>query len=340
MARTKGILPTPVPALERMLELAPRIGATVIREPRFGIAAQVVFANGVRRSFRRWSLDLNPIASSELATDKDWSAFFMRTMGYPAVPGEVFYSDDLCARLGSERDLRAAVAYAQGLGYPVFVKPNARSQGRAVFKVFGQEELEQAAAAIFEIDAVLLIQPVQDGLDHRLVVLDDRVLCAYERTALSVVGDGVRSVAQLLADKQKHFDSVDRHDTINAEDPRIAMHLRRDGRTLAWVPPAGEEVALLDNANLSDGGSAREVTDELHAGYAEMAVRLTRDMGLRLCGIDVMTKEPISSPPGRYVIIEINAWPGIEYFAASGPRERERVDELYLAVLVALSRPT
>ncbi len=336
----KHIWPTTVPALERMLELAPRIGATVIREPRFGVAAQVVFANGVRRSFRRWSLDLNPTASSELATDKDWSAYFMRTMGYPAVPGEVFYSDELCTKLGSDRDLRAAVAHAQSLGYPLFVKPNARSQGRAVFKVFDRDELEQAAAAIFEIDSVLLMQPVQEGLDYRIVVLDDRVLCAYERRALSVVGDGVRSVAELLADKQRHFDEVDRHDTINAEDPRISIHLGRDGRTLAWIPADGEETALLDNANLSDGGSAREVTDELHPGYVEIAVRLTRDMGLRLCGIDIMTGEPISSPPGRYVVIEINAWPGIEYFAASGPRERERVDELYLAVLVALSRPT
>ncbi|MDE3102628.1 MAG: cyanophycin synthetase [Chloroflexota bacterium] len=321
-----------------MLELAPRLGATIIREPRFGIAAQVVFANGVRRSFRRWSLDLNPTASSELATDKDWSAYFMRSMGYPAAPGEVFYSDSLCAKLGSDRDLRAAVAYARSLGYPLFVKPNGRSQGRGVCKVFDRDELEQAAAVIFEIDPVLLMQPVQDGLDYRIVVLDDRVLCAYERRALSVVGDGTRSVAELLEDKQKHFESVDRHDTINADDPRISMHLRREGRTLAWVPPAGEEIALLDNANLSDGGSAREVTDELHASYAEVAVRLTRDMGLRFCGIDIMTGEPISSAPGRYVVIEINAWPGIEYFAASGPRERERVDELYLAVLTALSR--
>ena len=329
-----------MPALERMLALAPRIGATVIREPRFGIAAQVLFANGVRRSFRRWSLDLNPTASSELATDKDWSAYFMRALGYPAVPGEVFYSDEMCARLGSERDLRAAIAHAESLGYPVFVKPNGRSQGRGVCKVFDRDELEQAAAAVFEIDPVLLVQPVQEGRDYRIVVLDDGVLCAYERRTLAVVGDGVRSISQLLADKQEHFDAVERHDTIDAADPRIAMHLRRGGRSLAWIPPDGQEIPLLDSANLSDGGSARDVTDELHAGYAEIAVRLTRDMGLRLCGIDIMTGEHISSAPDRYVVIEINAWPGIEYYAASGPRERERVDGFYLAVLVALSRPT
>lgn len=328
------------PMVKRLLELAPKIGARVVLEPRYGLVAQIIFPNGVRRFFKHGKFDLNPVAATQIADDKDWASFFMRASGYPAVAGQTFYSDAFCKQIGSDRDLAAAKAAANALGYPLFVKPNSKSQGRAVCKVHSDAELEQAATAIFALDNVLLLEPVQTGSDYRIVVLDGKVLCAYRRVPLAVMGDGTHTIEQLLRIKQAYFESRNRPEAINITDFRIKENLQRTSRSLESVPAKGEVVVLLDNANLSNGGTAEDVTTVLHPDYLAMAVALTNDMGLRICGIDIMTEADITQPLGTYAIIEINALPGVDYYAVTGPAEKERVDNLYLAVLEALSQPS
>jgi len=72
--------------------IAPRIGARVLVEPEWRFVGQITFRTGRRSYFRYNTLDLNPIGASDIARDKDWSNFFMKTMGYPVVPGtKAFY---------------------------------------------------------------------------------------------------------------------------------------------------------------------------------------------------------------------------------------------------------
>lgn len=92
------------------------------------------------------------------------------------------------------------------------------------------------------------------------------------------------------------------------DDPRILRNLRRRGLTLKSVPERGVCVYLLDNANLSTGGDSVEVM-EVHPHFRDLAVRLTADMGLRLCGVDLMVEGDIAAVPDRYWVLEINAAP-------------------------------
>ena len=98
----------------------------------------------------------------------------------------------------------------------------------------------------------------------------------------------------------------------------------------------GQAVFLLDNANLSTGGDAIDVTDKIHRDFQSLAVRITKDMGLRMCGVDLITSGDISKPLKEYVVIEINSAPGLDNYASIGNKQKERVDELYLRVLKAL----
>ena len=76
-----------LPYLTNLIKkLAPKAGAQVIIEPEWGIAAQIIYKNGVVRSLRMYSLDLNHIASSDIARDKDYAKFFMKKRGYPESP--------------------------------------------------------------------------------------------------------------------------------------------------------------------------------------------------------------------------------------------------------------
>lgn len=327
--------------LGKMLKkIAPRIGAKIILEPDWNIVGQINFRSGKRSYFRYNTVDLNPMGSSEIAKDKDYANFFMKKMGYPIVPGsKTFFSDKWGKAIGaSNRNIDAAYRYAKGLGLPVIVKPNSGSQGKNVALVSDKKDFYQAMRAIFEIDRVALVQRAVFGKDYRIVVLEKKVISAYERVPLNVVGDGKSTIARLLEKKQKEFVASSRDTRINLKDSRIKMKLSRSGFTFRSVPDKGERVFLLDNANLSSGGDSIDVTQDIHPKFEKLAINLTKDMGLRLCGVDLMIDGDISKKMSPFWVLEINSAPGLDHYARSGKKQEKIVEKLYLEVLKSLDK--
>src|SRR3990167_11050466 len=284
--------------LPKLLQkIAPKIGARVLVEPRWGIVGQITFRSGRKSYFRYNTLDLNPVGSSDVAKDKDYANFFMRTMGYPTIPGRTFFSDRWAKVIGSKDDMKAALLYGERRGFPLIVKPNSGSQGKNVSVVHNDREMGAALKEIFLDDRVALVQTRIMGRDYRIVVLDDRIISAYERIPLNVIGDGESTIAQLLKKKQREFIAANRDTRIKLDDPRIAAKLKQQKIKLSDIPQRGEHVFLLDNANLSTGGDAVDVTNKIHPQFKKLAVKLTKDMGLRLCGVDLMVDGTISEKP-------------------------------------------
>ena len=318
-------------------KLAKRIGARVVLEPEWKIAGQILFKNGKKSYFRYNTLDLNPVGASDIAKDKDYAAFFMRKMGYPTVRGKSFFSDEWCEAVGSKRNIHAAYRYAQTLGFPVIVKPNSGTQGTDVALIHTKKDFYRAMKQIFKHDRIALVQKQVHGRDYRIVVLDKEVISAYERIPLNMVGDGRSTIAQLLARKARAFVASSRDTRINMKDPRIAAKLKYQGRSLTYVPRRGEQVFLLDNANLSSGGDAVDVTNKIHPDFEKLAIKLTRDMGLRLCGVDIMVAGNMAQKPQKYWILEINAAPGLDHYVKTGKAQQKIVENLYLKVLKSLA---
>lgn len=323
---------------EMLQKIAPKIGAKVLLEPEWGIVGQITFKSGRRTYFRYNTLDLNPVGASDVAKDKDYANFFMAKLGYPVVPGsKTFFRNDWKMAINARnRGIDAAYIHALRLGFPVIVKPNSGSQGTDVALVHTKRAFYRAVRAVFKNDRIVLVQKPVFGKDYRIVVLDGDVISAYERIPLSVVGDGKRTVHELLLMKQRSFSRIKRDTQIALDDPRIAEKLARNGYTLESIVPKDEKVFLLDNANLSSGGDAVDVTDIVHPVYRALAVSLTRDMGLRLCGVDLMVNGDISKAPNQYWILEINAAPGLDHYARSGNDQQKIVEGLYTKVLKSL----
>ncbi len=318
-------------------KLGREIGATVLIEPEWRIVGQITFANGRKSYFRYNTLDLNRVGASDIAKDKDYAAFFMKKMGYPVPVGRAFASTDWAASIGSKQDTKAALKYAQRIGYPLVVKPNSGSQGYGVSFVHNEKELRYALTYVFKADKMALVQKPVRGRDYRIVVLDGKVISAYERVPLNVVGNGHSTVLQLLKTKQKQFDISNRDTSIKLDDPRIRAKLRIQGLRLSSVPPSGITIYLLDNANLSTGGDAIDVTETIHKSFADVAIRLTSDMGLRLCGVDIMTDD-ITRAAKKYCVLEINAGPGLDHYVKTGAKQKKLVEDMYRTVLKSLSR--
>jgi len=319
-------------------EVAPELGLEVLIEPKFGYVGQIKSPDGRIFYFRNTSFDLNGQGSADNAKDKGYAAYFMRLMGYPVPEDKTFYSDRFAKIIKSDQDLDAARQYAKVLGYPVIVKPNSKSQGMGVEKVYHDDELSIAMKYIFnEIkDRVAVVQQFVEGDDYRIVTLDNEVIAAYRRLPLSVVGDGIHSIMQLLQIKQETFNAIGRDTVIKLDDPKVHRRLQRLDLKYEDVPSKNESIRLLDNANLSTGGDAIDVTDIIHPSYKEMAVKLAHDMGLRYSGVDIITKVPVEEPVSNYSVIEINAAPGLDYYVNIGQKQQKAVREMYKKVLIAM----
>lgn len=318
--------------------VTPLIGAKLLLEPEYNFVGSVLFKNGKRTFYSNTGFSLNTIGAASIIKDKGYTKFFLNQFGYKTPKGKTFFSKKLNANLSVKRSIDDGYTYAISLGFPVILKPNTGSQGSMVTKVYNKKEYYSIARKILRKHSVLLVEKFCEGLsDYRVVVLDKKVISAYKRIPLSVIGDGKSSIKILLHKKKDEFEQNNRGADINLSDYRITENLKKQRLTLQSVLKKDMVVYLLDNANLSTGGVAIDYTKTIHNSYKKLAVSVTKDLGLRLCGVDILAKD-ITKPQKSYVILELNAAPGLDNYASIGKIQRDRVDKLYLEILKILEK--
>lgn len=323
-----------------MIRLAKKAGVKIFVEPKYGYVGQLSFKNGLKRYFKTTNFDLNTLGASEIARDKDYANFFLSKMGYKVIPGQAFCTERWARAIGSKQTPAKAFSYALKIGMPVFIKPNSLSQGAEATVVYNRKDFFQSVKAISEHDKLFLVQKVMRGKDYRVVVLDNKIISAYERLPLTVIGDGKRNVKQLLEQKQRTFEKTGR-DTVIKLDYRMLNRLKRAGLSLRSVLAKGTKFELLANRNLSSGGDALDVTSKMHPSFRRLAIKITKDMGLRFCGVDLMIGQDISRKLGQdndYIVIEVNSAPGVDNYAKIGQKQKEIVDRMYLEIIRAMGK--
>jgi len=97
------------------------------------------------------------------------------------------------------------------------------------------------------------------------------------------------------------------------------------------VLPAGRAWQAFQVSNLSVGGDSEDFTDRIHPHWRELCIEISAAMGLRFSGVDLAC-EDICRGDSAYSVLEINAAPGLDNYAASGPRQAELVRDLYRRV--------
>jgi cyanophycin synthetase len=199
---------------------------------------------------------------------------------------------------------------------PVVVKPKDGNQGKGVtVNILTREQLNDAFLAASKISSAVLVERFITGSDFRLLVVGNQMVAAARRDPPTVVGDGALSVCGLVEQVNNDPRRGSGHATsltkIRIDDIALAslaeQHLNADS-----VPIKGQHVILRSNANLSTGGSATDVTDDVHPELAATAVAAAQMIGLDICGVDVMcgsVLHPLEVQGGG--IVEVNAAPGL-----------------------------
>jgi D-alanine-D-alanine ligase-like ATP-grasp enzyme len=330
------------PFVHLLAEAAEALGGILKLEARFGHVGRYRAPDGTVRPIYGNALGLNAEAAAMLAADKSYTAEALAAANLPAPRGMVLFSDGYAARM---RLKNAAVAdalpgpedaerLAARLGYPVVLKPNTGSEGRGVHIVSGPEELRADLAALFETDDRVRLEERVAGLDTRVTVLDGAVRLAYRRLPPVVEGDGARCIRALAEAALADLAARHRGPKLSLEDPRIARALAAQGMGLGSVPAAGRQVRLIDSANLSTGGRLDDLTGRLTAPAEALALRAAAALGLRFAGVDILSPDLVAGPEGA-CILEVNAAPGLDYYAGAGPAQWARARALVQDALSA-----
>ena len=325
--------------------LCSEIGAEVTFEPEFRRAGYITFASGARRFFKGTNLDLNGSAAAQIAQDKDFCAKFLSLAGLNCPEGQVVFAPKCVAkwqaknpRVAARMDPFAdAMAAAERWGFPLFVKPNEGAEGEGVRQVANEEQLRAHLESLYREHDRVLIQRPAAGEDYRIVVLDGEVMLAYQRVPLTVTGTGRDTIGALLEQRAQALSKQGRQAIVPCDDPRVLAHLAAQGLSLADRPRPGEQVRLLANANLSTGGEVVDVSDRISDAYERMARAAAEAVGLRFAGIDILA-QAIDAPDPGASILEVNAAPGLNNYAATGPCADQRVCGLYKTMLAILER--
>ncbi|MFI5496204.1 cyanophycin synthetase [Actinoplanes sp. NPDC051859] len=293
------------PSTTAIIAAARRRGIPV---ERYGDLSLLRLGWGVRRRLA-WAAmtDRTGGVGIDVAADKLVTRQLLADAGIPVAPG------------GAAHSVEEAVQLLDDLGAPVVVKPRRGRQGEHV--ALNLRTPAEVIAACLAAGGDVVVERQLPGHDYRVLVVAGEVVAAAERTAAHVVGDGHSTVAELVdrvnADPRRGPGHSRMLTRIALDDTATAVLARQDC-TIETVPAAGRQVWLRDNANLSTGGTGRDVTGRIHPAVARLCLRVAAVVGLDVAGIDLRLPDiaapiPPTGDSDRITagVIEINAVPGL-----------------------------
>lgn len=245
----------------------------------------------------------------DIACDKEETKRMLEMASIPVASGSI------CV---DEEDLEHTI---KKIGYPIVIKPLDGNHGKgASINVVTWEDAVEGLAHAKKYSRRVIVEKFITGFDFRVLVIDNKLVAAAKRVPAHVVGDGSHSIQALIDITNQDPRRGYGHENVLTEitvDRDTTDLLEKLGYTLETVPKKDEIVYLKSTANLSTGGTSVDVTDMMHPENIFLAERISRIIGLDVCGIDIMAEnltQPLKENGG--VILEVNAAPGFRMHLA------------------------
>ena len=199
---------------------------------------------------------------------------------------------------------------------PIVIKPKSTNFGIGI-NIFPEgtnlEDIIHAFEIAFKNDNTVLIEEFIKGKEYRFLVINDEVVGILHRVPANVIGDGEKSITELVEvknqDPLRGKGYVTPLEKIRLEE-NAELFLKQQGKNFAYVPKKDEIVYLRENSNISTGGDSVDYTDDIPQKFKDIAVNAAKAAGAKICGVDMML-EDYSDENTNYAIIELNFNPAI-----------------------------
>lgn len=259
--------------------------------------------------FRATMTDKTSSIAVDLASNKDETKRLLQEAAIPVAKG-------LC--IIHEEEVKEAI---DKIKFPLVFKPLDGNHGKgASINVKTEEEALAAFHHAKKYSRKIIVEKFIQGFDFRVLVINNRFVAAALREPAHVIGDGKLNIEQLIAIENKDPRRGYGHENVLTEisiDRETHEQLAKYNYTLETILKKGEKCYLKGTANLSTGGTSTDVTDVVHSNNIFICERISRVIGLDICGIDIMANnlsEPLEVSGG--VVLEVNAAPGFRMHLA------------------------
>ena len=299
-------------ALDEDIRMGPSTGSIVDAAQARGIPFRRITEGSMvqlgwgakQRRIQAAEIDRTSAIAESIAQDKELTKKLLHAAGVPVPLGRPVTSAE------------DAWVAATEVGLPVVIKPRDGNQGKGVtVNITTREGVEAAFHTAVNFGTEVMLERYLPGSDYRLLVVGDRLVAAARREPPLVIGNGKNTVRELVDQVNADPRRGDGHATsltkIRFDDIALAR-LKEQGYDANSVPPKGARVILRNNANLSTGGTATDVTDDVHPEVAARAIAAAQMVGLDICGVDVVCESvlrPLEEQGGG--VVEVNAAPGL-----------------------------
>jgi len=249
---------------------------------------------------------LNDARAASIARDKAFCAEVLRQAGVPVVPGRMFFVTKRWFEMrGPGREPEDALAFAAAAEYPIFCKPLSASNGLYAEVVESADAFADYVARVAREHFAILVQPYVRAGEHRVFVLNGKALFSYAKVSPQVIGDGRRSLHELVASLSR-----------DAEAPALKARGRDPhGHLLAAedVPREGDAIVLEGPANRAAGGGANALRDGATEAMSRVALDAATAVGLSLAAVDLfdLVEQGLA-------VIEVNSNPMIATLEDAG----------------------
>jgi cyanophycin synthetase len=245
----------------------------------------------------------------DIACNKEETKRMLYEASIPVAKGDICYD---------EEDLKKTI---DRINFPIVIKPLDGNHGKgASINVLNWEDAVEGLHHAKKYSRKVIVERFITGFDFRVLVIDNKVVAAAQRVPAHVKGDGKHTIENLIEIENKDPRRGYGHENVLTEisiDRDTLDLLAKKNYTLETIPEKNEIVYLKSTANLSTGGTSIDVTDMMHPENIFLSERISRVIGLDVCGIDIMAKnltQPLKENGG--VILEVNAAPGFRMHLA------------------------
>ncbi len=221
---------------------------------------------------------------------------------------------------------------------PVVIKPKSTNFGIGI-NIFPEganlEDIIHAFEIAFKNDNTVLIEEFIKGKEYRFLVINDEVVGILHRVPANVIGDGEKSIKELVEvknqDPLRGKGYVTPLEKIRLEE-NAKLFLKQQGKNFDYIPKKDEIIYLRENSNISTGGDSIDYTDDIPQKFKNIAVNAARAAGAKICGVDMML-EDYSDENTNYAIIELNFNPAIHIHSYPYKGEERKIATHVLKLL-------
>ncbi|MGI9264867.1 MAG: hypothetical protein ACR2QU_08050 [Gammaproteobacteria bacterium] len=186
----------------------------------------------------------------------------------------------------------AARIAGQELGYPLALKPlrGRQARGTTVW-VNSSSEIESAFSVARRDGESVTVEERVEGELYRILVVDGRFVAASKIDPPDIVGDGQRTIRQLIQSVNNEKLRKGVWQSPIAINQILVDHLSSFGYALEEVLAEHAVIRILCADSHTTGATCSDVTDRVHTENQELAVRAAEDAKLTIAVVDFVTSD-------------------------------------------------